>query len=611
MDPQGSTATTQAPDALVAVLPAVLGDFAPVALMLLDDELRIVWASETTARSMKQTVDGMTGRPLRDVQRPGMLTDDVVAVLIAGLERRVDVVLAWGDGRERDVVVFPVDVAGRRRIGFAAVLITAAVHRTLDEHELRESLLTDAARLGVWRHDLSDGSVQGNSWFRIIHDVGTPETPRSRAELATRIHPDDRDRVRATIDQAVATGEPYSMTYRLVGPNGEAKTVQSRGSVVPGRPHELIGVVTDVTESEIAARREADQRLRESLLTDAAQLGVWEWDRATGRTVWNEWLERLFGYEPGTPERTFDEWASRVHPDDLAHTIAILLRAMEHGGLFESSYRVVLPDGEIRHLEGRGQLDPNDPTHVVGVVYDVTERMRAAAREAELQREALASSDAERDRIAADIHDGPLQALSAAWLRLTTMATRLDAREGDGDVALAAMAREVAQSLAETNQELRDVLGRLRSLPVDSSIDTFAHHVGDLADDLGERGEAEFAVDVDAGHRSELPGVVLATTYRIVAEGMINASAHAGAQHVDVSVRVEGDVLVATVADDGRGFDTAAPAPPGHFGLSIMRQRAEGARGTLAVHSAPGHGTRVVALLPLGPLDPIDADLAD
>ncbi len=467
----------------MAALPSVLGDFAPVALMLLDDELRIVWASETTARSMKQTVDGMTGRHLRDVQRPGMLTDDVVAVLITGLERRVDAVLAWGDGRERDVVVFPVDVAGRRCIGFAAVLITAAVHRTLDEHELRESLLADAARLGVWRHDLRDGSVRGNSWFRIIHDVGTPAAPRSRAELATRIHPDDRDLVRATIDQAVAAGEPYSMTYRLVGPNGEAKTVQSRGSVVPGRPHELIGVVMDVTAAETAA-----------------------------------------------------------------------------------------------------------------------------AREAELQREALAASDAERDRIAADIHDGPLQALSAAWLRLTTLATRLDGRADDDDAELARLARDVARSLAETNQELRDVLGRLRSLPVDSSVDTFAHHVGDLADDLHERGEAEFSVEVDAGPRTTLPGLVLATAYRIVAEAMINASAHSGAHRIDVAVRAEGDVLVITVADDGSGFDTAAPAPSGHFGLSIMRQRAEGLQGSLAVHSAPGQGTRVVALLPL---DPIDADAAD
>ena len=242
------------------------------------------------------------------------------------------------------------------------------------------------------------------------------------------------------------------------------------------------------------------------------------------------------------------------------------------------------------------------------VLYDVTERVRAADREAELQREALAASDAERDRIAADIHDGPLQALSAAWLRLTTLATRLDGRADDDDAELARLARDVARSLAETNQELRDVLGRLRSLPVDSSVDTFAHHVGDLADDLHERGEAEFSVEVDAGPRTTLPGLVLATAYRIVAEAMINASAHSGAHRIDVAVRAEGDVLVITVADDGSGFDTAAPAPSGHFGLSIMRQRAEGLQGSLAVHSAPGQGTRVVALLPL---DPIDADAAD
>jgi signal transduction histidine kinase len=607
-DPQGSTPSRRPDQSLFEALPGVLSDFAPLALVLLDEDLRVLWMSESARQAPRVVTDDPIGRSLGEVITPGIMTDELSKVLTTGLDRRIDTLVTLGDGRQRELVAFPVEVEGRRCVGLVFVMLTAALHRLLDEHVLRESLLADAAQLGVWRLDLRTNRLEGNSWYARVNDVGTPDPPRFRGDVADRIHPDDIDRVHATIDQAVATGEPYAMKYRLVGPHGEAKTVQSRGSLVPGRPHELFGVVMDVTESEIAAEREAGHHLRESLLTDAAQLGVWEWDRASGRTVWNEWHERLFGYEPGTPERTFEEWSSRVHPDDLARTSAVLLQATKHGRLFESSYRVVLPDGGIRHLEGRGQLDPNDPMHMVGVVYDVTERVRAADREAELQREALAASDAERDRIAADIHDGPLQALSAAWLRLTTLATRLDGRADDDDAELARLARDVARSLAETNQELRDVLGRLRSLPVDSSVDTFAHHVGDLADDLHERGEAEFSVEVDAGPRTTLPGLVLATAYRIVAEAMINASAHSGAHRIDVAVRAEGDVLVITVADDGSGFDTAAPAPSGHFGLSIMRQRAEGLQGSLAVHSAPGQGTRVVALLPL---DPIDADAAD
>jgi signal transduction histidine kinase len=271
---------------------------------------------------------------------------------------------------------------------------------------------------------------------------------------------------------------------------------------------------------------------------------------------------------------------------------------------------VVLPSGEVRHLEGRGQLDPADLSFMVGVVYDVTERELAAAREAELQLQALHASDVERDRIAADLHDGPLQALAAAWMRLGILASRLDRLEmhEEGE-ELSSLAREIAASLGRTNQELRDVLARLQSLPVDASLDTFVQHVADLGEELAERNGFVFEMRADAGGLETLPGPVLATMYRIVAEAVRNAAAHARPHRVVVDVRVTEERLVGTVTDDGEGFDTSAPGPAGHFGLAIMRQRATGLKGSTTVRSSPGSGTTVTVVLPLpaGALDPTAA----
>jgi len=63
---------------------------------------------------------------------------------------------------------------------------------------------------------------------------------------------------------------------------------------------------------------------RTDLVLAAGDLGTWRWDRATGATVWDATLERLFGLEPGTFGGTYDAWVERLHPEDAPAVIAVL-----------------------------------------------------------------------------------------------------------------------------------------------------------------------------------------------------------------------------------------------------------------------------------------------
>ena len=78
----------------------------------------------------------------------------------------------------------------------------------------------------------------------------------------------------------------------------------------------------------------------------------------------------------------------------------------------------------------------------------------------------------------------------------------------------------------------------------------------------------------------------------------MNALKHAHASNIWVEVVQEGDEVQLTVRDDGVGFDAGAPGPEGHFGLTMMRERATVASGSLAIESAPGRGTTVTARFP-------------
>lgn len=466
------------PPGLTSALVEALGDFPALAITVLDKDLRLRWASPAVLTRRGATLERAIGAPIDALLPAGPPTPEFTALLRSGFDRTEYAALPFADGRDRDVMVFPVDVDGERCVGLVGILITASMHRTLDEYELRETLLADSAQLGVWRLDLSDNSLHGNSWYRVVNDVGTPDSPRYRSDVADRIHPDDLRRVNATVDRAVETGEPYTMKYRLVGPNGETKTVQSRGRVVPGKPDQVMGVIMDVTASELAVEREA----------------------------------------------------------------------------------------ELRQL-------------------------------------AATASDTERDRIAADLHDGPLQVLSAAWMKLGSLEHTLESAVGRGADAerLRAEIRSVSTLLSDVNTDLRDLLGRLRTLPVGASTDAFRDELGDLAERIAERGHLEVRVVCEFERDLALADTVLSTMYRIIGEALSNVERHAQAQTVTIAVELFDEALVATVVDDGRGFDTTAARPSGHFGLSVMRQRAVAAHGSVAVSSMEGVGTMVMVRLPLDP----------
>ena len=98
-----------------------------------------------------------------------------------------------------------------------------------------------------------------------------------------------------------------------------------------------------------------------------------------------------------------------------------------------------------------------------------------------------------------------------------------------------------------------------------------------------------------------LSAVVEAELMRILQEALTNVRKHAQAKQVRVNLQVKGSFAELIIEDDGRGFKYKVDQDVGHFGLRIMRERAERLGGTFQIETAPGKGTRVTALLPLHP----------
>ena len=204
--------------------------------------------------------------------------------------------------------------------------------------------------------------------------------------------------------------------------------------------------------------------------------------------------------------------------------------------------------------------------------------------------------EAERSRLARELHDGPVQELIALGQR-AEMAQRLVER-GEMERAQALLG-ELRRAELETVVELRRLIGALRPI---------------YLEDLGFLPALEMLVQQTAGqttarvrleqkgpaHRCA-QGVELAA-YRIIQEALNNALQHARAHSIIVRVRCNPEEVVLSVTDDGVGF--SLPQRPdmltqaGHFGLVGMRERAILQGGSLYIHTAPGEGTQITARLP-------------
>ena len=216
----------------------------------------------------------------------------------------------------------------------------------------------------------------------------------------------------------------------------------------------------------------------------------------------------------------------------------------------------------------------------------------AHTREREqLLRQALDASDAERHRIARNLHDGVVQDLATIALGLRSRPDR--DRESDRVAMLHA-----ADATAEAIEELRTLLREIA--PPDLQEVGLAGALDELAEPLRDQG-VEVRVEV-APEAAGVRGAAITATYRIAQEALRNVGDHAAAHHVRVAVRRDGGDLELEIVDDGTGFSEEQRrrrAEDGHLGLRLIQDLARESGGGLRIESAPHRGTALHARLPV------------
>jgi signal transduction histidine kinase len=211
----------------------------------------------------------------------------------------------------------------------------------------------------------------------------------------------------------------------------------------------------------------------------------------------------------------------------------------------------------------------------------------------------------ERQRIAAEMHDGLAQTLSYVMLKASNASDLLEAGEIQ-DVH--SEYRDIHEALVRATTEVRQSIASLQQSPQPPH--PLQELLSDVVRDLSSEGDGVVQFESSVMEPLLLPLGQVEQIVRIVQEAVLNACRHAAAAHIRVHLEGKNNLFLVTVDDDGRGLDPAVVPGGEHFGLQIMQARAARMGGHLEIDSAPGRGTRVVlewaaseARHPLSPVD--------
>jgi PAS domain S-box-containing protein len=509
------------------------------------------------------------------------------------------------------------DESGSVEFVGAVMDVTAA-----KEAQDRIRLMIDAVPALIWTAR-ADGHLDSISQ-RWLDYAGIDIQTLGSGELGERtVHRDDIEQLRSKWRAAVEEGNPFEAEMRVRRFDGEYRWFLSRAFPLrDGSGHILRWYGND---TDIDDRKQAEERLRrsEGYLAEAQRLshtGSWAFN-LVGPLYWSEENFRIWGFDPqnGLPSRA--TILNRIHPEDRERVLETAVNAINEKRDYAVDFRVVHPDGTVKHIHGLGRpvfSGSGELIEFVGTQLDVTERKRA-----EEERERLRQAQADLAHINRVTTMGELTASLAHEIKQPITAAVTNARTClrwlDRDAPEIAEAREAASRLVSDVTRASDIISRISFLFKKGAQQHELVDVNELAREMIALLHSEttrYSISIRSELTEDLPHVMADRVQlqqvfmNLMLNGIESMSEGGGALELTIrSERTQNGQLLISVSDTGSGlpqkpeeifnaFFTTKPQGTG-MGLPISRSIIESHGGRLWADSNSGRGASFHFTLPV------------
>jgi PAS domain S-box-containing protein len=349
---------------------------------------------------------------------------------------------------------------------------------------------------------------------------------------------------------------------------------------------------------DITDRKRAEEELKKSekrfrLMADSAPMLIWLSGPDTLATDFNKtWLE----FTGRTIQQELGEgWVSNLHPDDLHRHLKTYADAFDKKQKFTSEYRLRRHDGQYRWM-----LDQSVPRFLedgafagyVGYCLDISDQKETRAARLELSGRLIHAQEAERERVARELHDNINQrlALLANGIQECEQAT-----SANGDPSKKKQLQELWQLTNDVATDIQLMSHQLH--PSKLHFLGLAAAVRDLCHELARQHKIEIECTV-RDLPQDLEENVSLSLFRTVQESLNNVVKHSHARHAKVELTRETTVIQLRVSDDGIGFNPEQSRNRHGLGLVSMRERLRSVGGEFSIWSKPSLGSQVKGTVP-------------
>jgi PAS domain S-box-containing protein len=428
-----------------------------------------------------------------------------------------------------------------------------------------------------------------------------PEQMMGVSRWSEMVHPDDRDAFSKEVDRVLASRAPFDLDYRVRTRSGRYLHVRDRGRFYfdeGGGGLRMVGFIADITKQKEDEEelRASEERFRHAFAFAATGMALTDLE---GRFLEvNAAYCHITGYS--ARELAAMNFQSITHSEDLAKKMHEVRRLLaDEIPSFVIEMRYVRKDGSVVWVRNSVSLLCNgkhEPTRIILLVEDITERKQAEEALRQLSGRLLQSQDDERRRLARELHDSTAQSLAALGMNLEMV------NEAAG--LLPQSARKILQdSLALAEQCIRELrtFSYLLHPPMLDHLG-LSSAMGEYADGFAKRSGIKVTLDI-ASNLGRLPREVELMLFRIVQEGLTNIHRHSGSRTAVIRIARHRHEVLMEIKDHGQGISrvvTGAGGSPAAIGVGIasMRERVRFMGGRLQVRSR-STGTDVEVIVPI------------